>query len=93
MWPLFVFSFFSAASSRCKSPCSTDLVVFLIHFIPMSRAIYASTLAYIVDANGGRSSLAVATNSFFRGVSAFVAIEIAVPLQVSLLWRASTQSY
>ncbi|KAH0832263.1 MFS general substrate transporter [Lanmaoa asiatica] len=43
--------------------------------------IYASTLAYIVDANVGRSSSAVATNSSFRGISAFVAIEIAVPLQ------------
>ncbi|KAG6860753.1 hypothetical protein C0995_007871 [Termitomyces sp. Mi166 len=44
---------------------------------------YASTLAYIVDSNTGRSSSAVATNSAFRGVSAFVAIEIAVPLQAS----------
>ncbi|KAF8546911.1 MFS general substrate transporter [Imleria badia] len=43
--------------------------------------IYASTLAYIVDANVGRSSSAVATNSSFRGISAFVAAEIAVPLQ------------
>ncbi|KAG9315514.1 vacuolar DHA amino acid exporter [Chiua virens] len=43
--------------------------------------IYASTLAYIVDANVGRSSSAVATNSSFRGLSAFIAAEIAVPLQ------------
>ncbi|KAJ8496947.1 hypothetical protein ONZ51_g803 [Trametes cubensis] len=49
-----------------------------------SRSIYSSTLAYIVDANTGRSSSAVATNSAFRGVSAFVAAEIAVPLQVSI---------
>lgn len=47
------------------------------------RWIYTSTLAYIVDANTGRSSTAVATNSSFRGLSAFVAAEIAVPLQVS----------
>ena len=47
------------------------------------RWIYTSTLAYIVDANVGRSSTAVATNSSFRGLSAFVATEIAVPLQVS----------
>ena len=39
---------------------------------------------YIVDANVGRSSSAVAANSSFRGVSAFVAAEIAVPLQVGL---------
>lgn len=46
------------------------------------RWIYASTLAYIVDANAGRSSTAVATNSAFRGVFAFIGIETAVPLQV-----------
>ncbi|KAG0704816.1 vacuolar DHA amino acid exporter [Suillus ampliporus] len=46
--------------------------------------IYTSTLAYIVDANIGRSSTAVATNSSFRGLSAFVAAEIAVPLQDSI---------
>lgn len=45
--------------------------------------IYASTIAYIVDANNGRSSTAVAANSAFRGLFAFVATEIAVPLQVA----------
>ncbi|TRM68571.1 major facilitator superfamily domain-containing protein [Schizophyllum amplum] len=46
--------------------------------------VYASTLSYVVDANVGRSSYAVALNSGFRGVSAFVATEIAVPLQDGL---------
>ncbi|RPD56171.1 vacuolar DHA amino acid exporter [Lentinus tigrinus ALCF2SS1-7] len=46
-----------------------------------SIAIYSSTLAYIVDANNGRSSSAVATNSAFRGGAAFIAAEVAVPLQ------------
>ena len=46
------------------------------------RWIYASTLAYIVDANVGRSSSAVAANASFRGLFAFVAAEVAVPLQV-----------
>lgn len=46
--------------------------------------IYASTLAYIVDANNGRSSTAMASNSAFRGISAFAATEIAVPLQVAI---------
>ncbi|KAG1879247.1 vacuolar DHA amino acid exporter [Suillus subluteus] len=46
--------------------------------------IYTSTLAYIVDANTGRSSTAVAANSSFRGLFAFVAVEIAVPLQDSI---------
>lgn len=41
-------------------------------------------MAYIVDANVGRSSTAVATNSAFRGILPFVAIEVAIPLQVSL---------
>lgn len=45
--------------------------------------IYASTLAYIVDSNTGRSGTAIACNSIFRGAGAFIAIEIAVPLQVS----------
>ncbi|OAX41598.1 vacuolar DHA amino acid exporter [Rhizopogon vinicolor AM-OR11-026] len=43
--------------------------------------IYTSTLAYIVDANPGRSSTAVATNSAFRCIFAFVATEVAVPIQ------------
>jgi len=46
--------------------------------------IYASTLAYIVDANNGRSSTAVAANSCFRGLAAFIGTEIAVPLQVDV---------
>ncbi|KAF9220514.1 vacuolar DHA amino acid exporter [Gyrodon lividus] len=55
------------------------VMLFLTGFF--SIWIYASTLAYIVDANTGQSSSAVATNSSFRGVFAFVAAEIAVPLQ------------
>ncbi|KAA1473796.1 MFS general substrate transporter [Dentipellis sp. KUC8613] len=46
--------------------------------------IYSSTLAYIVDANTGRSSSAVATNSCFRGLSAFLFAEVAVPLLNSI---------
>ncbi|KAG1723841.1 vacuolar DHA amino acid exporter [Suillus paluster] len=55
------------------------VMLFLAGFL--SIWVYASTLAYIVDANIGRSSTAVATNSSFRGLFAFVAAEIAVPLQ------------
>ena len=43
--------------------------------------IYSSTLAYIVDANTGRSTTAVACNSCFRGAFAFVSAEVAAPLQ------------
>ncbi|KAK2465777.1 hypothetical protein APHAL10511_002321 [Amanita phalloides] len=45
---------------------------------------YSSALAYIVDANQGRSSTALAMNSVFRCVFAFVAIEVVVPLQDGL---------
>jgi hypothetical protein len=48
------------------------------------RWIYSSTVAYLVDANPGRSSAAVATNSCFRGVAAFAFTEAAVPMQDSL---------
>ncbi|KAG2101821.1 uncharacterized protein F5147DRAFT_708164, partial [Suillus discolor] len=58
------------------------VMLFLAGFL--SIWIYASTLAYIVDANTGRSSTAVAANTSFRGLSAFVATEIAVPLQDSI---------
>jgi len=43
--------------------------------------VYSSTLAYIVDANAGRSTAAVASNSAFRGISGMIASEIAAPLQ------------
>ncbi|KAG1742537.1 MFS general substrate transporter [Suillus lakei] len=55
------------------------VMLFLAGFL--SVWIYASTLAYLVDANIGRSSMAVAINCSFRGLSACVAAEIAVPLQ------------
>ncbi|KAF5376834.1 hypothetical protein D9757_008897 [Collybiopsis confluens] len=50
----------------------------------VSIFVYASTLAYIVDANVGRSSSAVALNASFRGTFAFVFEEVAVPMQDSL---------
>ncbi|KAJ3567087.1 hypothetical protein NP233_g6599 [Leucocoprinus birnbaumii] len=46
--------------------------------------MYSSILAYIVDSNVGRSSSAVATNSVFRGLFAFMGTEVAVPLQDAL---------
>jgi len=55
------------------------VMLFLAGFLMI--CIYTSTLAYIVDANTGRSSSAVATNSCVRGLFGFVATEIAVPLQ------------
>ncbi|TFY58682.1 hypothetical protein EVJ58_g6267 [Rhodofomes roseus] len=58
---------------------SICVMLFLVGFSQIS--IYSSTLAYIVDSNVGRSSSAIATNSFVRGLTAFVATEVAVPLQ------------
>ncbi|KAJ7688806.1 major facilitator superfamily domain-containing protein [Mycena rosella] len=58
-----------------------------MHVATMFFAIwaYTLTLAYIVDANNGPSSTVVATNSAFRGISAFVcSVEVAVPLQDSV---------
>ncbi|KAJ3491131.1 hypothetical protein NLI96_g912 [Meripilus lineatus] len=57
-------------------------MLFLSGFFCIS--VYASTLAYIVDANVGRSSSAAATNACFRGIAAFAAAEAAVPLQVAI---------
>jgi len=57
------------------------LIVALFFIGFTSIWIYSSTLAYIVDANPGRASNAVAANSFARGLSGFVASEAAVPLQ------------
>ncbi|KII84166.1 hypothetical protein PLICRDRAFT_373056 [Plicaturopsis crispa FD-325 SS-3] len=55
------------------------IMLFLAGFFSMW--IYSSTLSYIVDANTGRSSMAVAADGLFRGIAAFVAAEIAIPLQ------------
>ncbi|KIY69321.1 MFS general substrate transporter [Cylindrobasidium torrendii FP15055 ss-10] len=58
------------------------VLLFITGFIVIS--VYTSTIAYIVDANVGRSSTAVALNSFFRGMGAFIAVEVAVPIQDSI---------
>ncbi|CAL1713497.1 unnamed protein product [Somion occarium] len=60
------------------------ICVFLFFSGFFAISIYASTLAYIVDANTGRSAPAVATNSAFRGTLAFIATEVAVPLQLAI---------
>ncbi|EFI27249.1 hypothetical protein CC1G_15077 [Coprinopsis cinerea okayama7 len=60
------------------------LCVFLFMCGFMAVWVYSSTLAYVVDANTGRSSTATATNSAFRGLFAFIATEVAVPIQDNL---------
>jgi hypothetical protein len=67
-------------------PCNVRPLLKLLstetHYEITCSWTYASNLAYIADANLGRSSSAFATNSAARGLSAFIATEIAVPLQV-----------
>lgn len=46
--------------------------------------MYSSTLTYIVDANKGRSSTAVATNSSFRGITGLIVAQVSAPLQDSI---------
>ena len=46
--------------------------------------IYASSLAYLVDANPGRSIAATASNSSFRGFAGMISAEVATPLRQSL---------
>ncbi|KAF8558302.1 MFS general substrate transporter [Imleria badia] len=55
------------------------VMLFLCGFF--SIWMYSGTLAYVVDANPGRSSSAVAANSSFRGTLAFVSIMVAARLQ------------
>ncbi|KAH9046681.1 major facilitator superfamily domain-containing protein [Lactarius hengduanensis] len=79
--PLSVVAYAWLAQERVHV-ASLCTALFFIGFF--SVWIYSSTLAYIVDANPGRSSAAVATNSWFRGFAAFVFTEAAVPLQDSM---------
>lgn len=74
-------SSFSAVFSQCAYPVLQSKLR-RQYSAALTRWIYSSTLAYIVDSNAGRSSSAVATNSLFRGLFAFAAAEVAVPLQV-----------
>ncbi|XP_006462310.1 hypothetical protein AGABI2DRAFT_72269 [Agaricus bisporus var. bisporus H97] len=57
---------------------------FSVHLIRYFSMMYSSMLAYIVDANVGRSSGAVAASTFFRGILAFTSLETAVPMQEHL---------
>jgi hypothetical protein len=79
---LFLCGFFSMSvpvSSRNVALIIQKLIDTLYNWV---RWMYASTIAYVIDANNGRASSAVAANSSFRGLYAFISTEIAVPLQV-----------
>lgn len=67
------------SATYVKFAYSDDL---LLTFAPPANSwIYSSTLTYIVDANTGRSSTAVATNSSARGIMGLIVAEVSVPLQ------------
>lgn len=50
----------------------------------MVRMIYASTLAYLVDSNPGRSAGAVSCNSFVRGSLGCILSQVAIPIQEAI---------
>ncbi|KAG2156818.1 major facilitator superfamily domain-containing protein [Suillus bovinus] len=69
----------------CEKHVNIAVVCIMLVLIGFASIwMYTSTLAYLVDANPGRSCPAVATNSSFRGSLAFVSVLVAVPLQDAL---------
>ncbi|KAG2109883.1 vacuolar DHA amino acid exporter [Suillus discolor] len=70
----------------CEKHVNVAVICIMLGLIGFTSIwMYSSTIAYLVDANPGRSSTAVATNSSFRGSLAFVSVMTAVPLQVRFL--------
>ncbi|KAG1818699.1 major facilitator superfamily domain-containing protein [Suillus subaureus] len=69
----------------CEKHVNVAVICVMLVLIGFSSIwMYTCTLAYLVDANPGRSCTAVATNNSFRGSLAFVSVVIAVPLQNAL---------
>ncbi|KAG2050022.1 vacuolar DHA amino acid exporter [Suillus hirtellus] len=69
----------------CEKHASVAVICVMLVLIGFTSIwMYTCTLAYLVDANPGRSCSAVAANSSFRGSMAFVSIMVAVPLQNAL---------
>ncbi|KAG1720327.1 vacuolar DHA amino acid exporter [Suillus lakei] len=69
----------------CEKHVNVAVICIMLVLIGFSSIwMYTSTLAYLVDANPGRSCTAVATNSSFRGSLAFLSVMVAVPLQDAL---------
>lgn len=69
--------------------CGLSIMCVMISPIPLlqslsARLCYSSTLAYIVDANPGRSAAAVSCNSLIRGIMACICSQVSLPLQNAL---------
>ncbi|KAF9265331.1 vacuolar DHA amino acid exporter [Marasmius fiardii PR-910] len=81
LFPIFILGFAWVLDKHVHIAASV-VMLFMCGFAVI--LIYTSTLAYLVDANVGQSSTAVALNSAFRGIAAFIMTEIAVPMQDGL---------
>ncbi|KAG2146237.1 vacuolar DHA amino acid exporter [Suillus clintonianus] len=69
----------------CEKQVNVAVICIMLALIGFTSIwMYTGTLAYLVDANPGRSCTAVATNSSFRGSLAFASVMIAIPLQNAL---------
>lgn len=69
----------------CEMHVNVAVICVMLVLIGISSIwMYTCTLAYLIDANPGRSCTAVATDSSFRGSLAFISVVIAVPLQNTL---------
>ncbi|KAL7413574.1 major facilitator superfamily domain-containing protein [Mrakia frigida] len=79
--PVMIGSFLGYAWTAQEKVHIAAPVVFLFFAGFSIMVIYASALAFMVDSNVGRSSAAVACNSFFRGLFAFVLSECALPIR------------
>ncbi|KAF8172797.1 vacuolar DHA amino acid exporter [Mycena galopus ATCC 62051] len=79
--PLFVLAFGWVSAKHVHVSVMCVFLFFAGFFMIWA---YTSTLAYIVDANNGRSAPAAAANSAFRGILAFGATEVSVRLQDSV---------
>lgn len=76
--PLSVIAYGWLAQYKCHI-ASICIALFFCGFL--SIWIYTSAMAYVIDANAGRSVMAAACNSLFRGGFAFIFAEACVPLQ------------
>ncbi|KAF9265334.1 MFS general substrate transporter [Marasmius fiardii PR-910] len=83
LFPIFILGF-AWVSDKHVHIAASIVMLFLCGFVVIF--VYTSTLAYVVDANVGQSSTAVALNSAFRGIAAFIMTEVAVPMQARWMY-------
>ncbi|KAI9639325.1 major facilitator superfamily domain-containing protein [Dioszegia hungarica] len=79
--PLVVASFLAYGWTADRKVHISATVVTLFFCGLTLMMIYASTLAYLVDSNPGRSAGAVSCNSFVRGSLGCILSQVAIPIQ------------